>query len=184
MLYHESSLEALSDASIDLIDYCAHSITQLIGLVNERHHEVENLPEEGDDFERQKRDLIYEIGIKCLSILNFLIDGVEKCPLSAKNRLIKIHDIPCLLSEILHLKPWLRRRKDLEKFVGGKWIPVRGDEALKLTKTEAHTWFAFRQLLLNQSIFQQYEINSFRQRELAKVLIINMHINSKTNSRI
>lgn len=161
-------MQSLSDIVIDLIDYCAHAITQLIGFVNSRYHEEKDLSDE-DDFERQKCDLIFKIGIKCISILSFVVDGIDTCSISAKNRLIKTHDVPCLLSEILHIRPWLRRKKLFEKFIDNKWITVRGDEVLKVTKTEAHAWFAFRQILLNQSIFQNYDLNNFRQRELAKV---------------
>lgn len=172
VLFHPNGCEALGESSIDLIDYCVQAITQLIGLVNIGHFrddvKIQNENGTRDDLERQQRDLQYKIGIRCISILSFLTDKIDLLPLSAASRLVKTHDTPCLLSELIHCQPWIRRVNGIEKFIGDKWVSVRGESVLTVTKSEAQTWLCFRQLLFNSNVMRNYEINEFRQRELAK----------------
>lgn len=172
VLFHENSCEALGDAVIDLIDYCVHGVTQLIGLSHSGHHQkkteakVDLKPVE--ELAEQQNDLQFGIGMKCITILSYLSDKISSLSVSAARRLTQTHDVPCLVSEILALRPWLRRIKNFEKFVDGKWTPVEGDEILKMAKVEAQTWFCLRSILFHRETFENYEINSFRQRELGK----------------
>lgn len=174
VLFHQNGCESLQDTTLDLIDYCVQSITQLIGLVNIGHKteppSAELLNESGaDELERLKRTILYKIGMRCLTILSYVADKCELLPLSACRRLVQTHDTLCLLSEILHCKPWLcRSEKGIEKFIDDKWNSVTGDDLIRVCKIEAQTWFCFRQLLFNGNVMKMYEINSFRQRELAK----------------
>ncbi|XP_037031125.1 zinc finger MYND domain-containing protein 10 homolog [Bradysia coprophila] len=172
VLFHPNGCEALGEASIDLIDYCVQAVTQLIGLVTIGHFrdelKIQSENATRDDLERQQRDLQYKIGIRCISILSFLTDKIDLLPLSAASRLVKTHDTPCLLSELIHCQPWIRRVNGIEKFISDKWVTVRGESVLTVTKSEAQTWLCFRQLLFNPNVMRNYEINEFRQRELAK----------------
>lgn len=172
VLFHPNGCESLGEASIDLIDYCIQAVTQLIGLVNVGHYRdkinVKSDTNTREDLERQQRDLQYKIGIRCITILSFLTDKVDLLPLSAANRLVKTHDTPCLLSELIHCQPWVRRVNGIEKFISDKWVSVRGEDILTMTKSEAQTWLCFRQLLFNSNVMRNYEITEFRQRELAK----------------
>ncbi|XP_055377177.1 zinc finger MYND domain-containing protein 10 homolog [Condylostylus longicornis] len=172
-LYHQNGCESLGETALDLTDYCALGISQLIGLVSMGHHE--NSTEVSIDesilteMERQKRDLLYKIGLRCISILNYLADKLNVLPLSVGSRMIFVHDIPCLLSDVLHLRPWLRKtNKGFEKFSEEKWKLVDSDDLLKVEKLEAQSWFCLRQLLFNQNLMSSYEINDFRQRHLGK----------------
>lgn len=172
VLYHESSCEALGDAVIDLIDYCVQSITQLIGFCHAGLHEqVQDTKSDSspsDEIQRQKEEISYGIGMKCLTILSYLCNKISSSSASVARRLTQTHDVPCLLSEIITIRPWLRRIKHFEKFIDGKWKLVEGDEILKVTKEEAQTWFCLRSIIFHRETFQIYEINSFRQRELGK----------------
>lgn len=173
VLFHPNGCESLGEASIDLIDYCVQAITQLLGLVNIGHfrNEMRNQIVDtttGEDLERQQRDLLYKIGIRCISILSFLTDKMDLLPLSAATRLVKTHDTPCLLRELIHCQPWIRNINGVEKFIADKWVAVRGASVLTVTKSEAQTWLCLRQLLFNPNIMRNYEITEFRQRELAK----------------
>lgn len=172
VLFHPNGCESLGEASIDLIDYCVQAITQLIGLVNVGHFrdeiKIQRETTTRDDLERQQRDLLYKIGIRCISILSFLTDKIDLLPLSAANRLVKTHDTPCLLSELIHCQPWIRRVNGVEKYISDKWVTVRGESTWTITKSEAQTWLCFRQLLFSPNIMRSYDINEFRQRELAK----------------
>jgi zinc finger MYND domain-containing protein 10 len=172
VLFHENSCESLGEAVIDLIDYSVHGATQLIGICHAGHHQqkaeekVDLKPAE--ELEQQKNDILFGIGMKCITILSYLSDNIAKLSTSAARRLTQTHDVPCLLSEILSIRPWMRRVKSFEKFIDGKWKPVEGDEILKVVKIEAQTWFCLRSILFHRETFDNYEINSSRQRELGK----------------
>lgn len=172
VLYHENSCEALGDAVIDLIDYCVHGVTQLIGLCHAGHQQkksdtkMELKPIE--ELEMQQNDMQFGIGMKSVTILSYLSDKISTLSASAARRLTQTHDVPCLLSELLSLRPWMRRVKSFEKFIDGKWTPVEGEEILKVGKEEAQSWFCLRSILYHRETFENYEINSFRQRALGK----------------
>lgn len=173
-LYHENGCAALNDCSMDLIDYCAHAVTQLIGLVHMGHlrKEVDSkavaVETGADEMGRQSIDLQHKIGLRCLTILSFMADKIDTLPLSVIRRMVQTHDIPCLLSEILHCQPWQRNLNGIEKYIDDKWTRVSGLDVIKVTKIEAHTWFCLRQLLFNRDAIGLYEINEFRQREISK----------------
>lgn len=181
VLFHENGCASLGESALDLVDYCAQAVVQLIGLVNIGHFRElikananETVTEE---LERQKRDLLYAIGMRCLTILSYLADKINVLPLSVARRMVQTHDVPCLLSEILHCQPWKRNIHRVEKFIDEKWTPVNGSDVLKVTKTEAQAWFCLRQLLFNQDVRKHYEINEFRQRELSKCqALLGVHV--------
>lgn len=172
VLYHESSCESLGDVVIDLIDYCVHGVTQLIGLCHAGHHQrkfdEKSELKPAEELEGQKNDVLFAIGMKCITILSYLIDKIGSLTVSAARRVTQTHDVPCLLSELLAVRPWLRRIKNFEKFNDGKWELVEGEDILKVCKAEAQTWFCLRSIIFHRETFENYEINSFRQRALGK----------------
>lgn len=177
LLYHEHGCLALNDSIIDLIDYCVQAIIQLIGLTHIKHtsdnlHSHQLLAESsGQELQRQQKDLLFKIGMKCLTILSFMTDRMDSLMISAIRRMVVTHDIPCLLSEILHCKPWIRNVKAIEKYVDDKWIVCEHDDLLKVTKTEAHVWFSMRNILGNADAMRAYEMNESRQRDISKCQI-------------
>lgn len=127
------------------------------------------------ELERHKRDLIYKIGLRCISILNYLVDHADSLPTSATRRMVVTHDIPWLLTDLLNFRPWTRKtKKGIEKYIGEKWILVKGEAVAKVVKHEAQAWFCLRQILFNCNLMQSYEINEEKQKQLAKVSIINL----------
>lgn len=173
-LFHENGCLSIGDHAIDLIDYCAYAVTQLIGIVHSDYLKVplstKSLVNESPivELQRQCKDLQYKTGIRCLTILSYLTDKIECLSLSVVRQMVHIHDIPCILSEILHCQPWQRNNNGIEKFIDDKWIKVNGDDVLKITKCEAQTWFCLRNLLFSKNAMNMYAINEFRQRELSK----------------
>uniref|UniRef100_A0A182JS30 Zinc finger MYND domain-containing protein 10 n=1 Tax=Anopheles christyi TaxID=43041 RepID=A0A182JS30_9DIPT len=178
VLYHRTGCEALGSYALDLVDYCAQAIGRLIGLLANGYNDREDdLPPEellnestSDEIVRMGRGMDFRIGIKSLGIVSYLVDGLDLLPLSAATRLVRIHDFPCLIAEILHAKPWLRRNREgvFEKYRNGTWIPAHGDAILKVTDTEAQTWFCLYRLLFNGELMRDYEINGYRHREIGK----------------
>ncbi|XP_035893290.1 zinc finger MYND domain-containing protein 10 homolog [Anopheles stephensi] len=178
ILYHRTSCEALDSAALDLIDYCAQAISRLIGLLANGYNDREDdpPPEEllnestSEEIVRMGRGMDYRIGVKCLGIVSYLVEGLDLLPLSAATRLVRVHDFPCLIAEILHSKPWLRRNREgvFEKYRNASWFPAYGDAVLKVTETEAQTWFCLYRLLFHADLMRDYVINGYRHREIGK----------------
>ncbi|XP_055590170.1 zinc finger MYND domain-containing protein 10 homolog isoform X2 [Uranotaenia lowii] len=188
ILYHKASFEMLGDCLLDLIDYCALAIGQLIGLVNERRscEKSENLDTETtkEELQRMREDIGFKIGLKCLSIFSYLTQNLQTLPLSASTRITKVHDLPCLAVEMLHLKPWLRNNKGTEKFVNDRWIPHCGDEIFKLAPSEAQTWICLYNLLLSSETMQHYEFSEYRKREISKcIALLNEQMQNVSDSK-
>ncbi|XP_059608288.1 zinc finger MYND domain-containing protein 10 homolog [Phlebotomus argentipes] len=172
LLFHPDACEALEETSLDLIDYCLQAIIQLIPLAQENHADCEEADASSvaEEVEKHRKSLQLSIGIRCLTILSFLVDNLDRICLSAVTRLLDIHDTPCVLSEILHLRPWMRRQgHTFQHFINDRWQSVAGEEISRVTKSEAHTWFCLRELLLNPRLFASYHVNNFRQTEISKV---------------
>ncbi|KAM7358882.1 zinc finger MYND-type containing 10 [Cochliomyia hominivorax] len=172
-LYHESGCEALQDSAIDLIDYCAQAVAQVIGLTSMGYHENDSNVDVDEsiltELERQKRDLIYKIGLRCISILSYLADNANSLPISATRRMVVTHDIPWLMADLLNFRPWQRRtKKGIEKFIDEKWTAVKGEAVAKVSKHEAQAWFCLRQILFNTNLMQSYEIKDERRQQLSK----------------
>lgn len=179
ILYHPNACEALGEAAIDLVDYCVGSITVLIATSNSRNIQDEEEMEvtakdevidSKKELEQHSNRLKFEIGMKCLTILCYLVDKVDALPLSARTRLIKYHDTPILIGEVLDVRPWMRRTKEgYQKYISNKWKKIEGDDLLVVTKEEAQTWLCLRQLIMNRDLMNCYPITGFRQRELGKL---------------
>lgn len=129
------------------------------------------------ELERQKRDLIYKIGLRCVSILNYLADNANSLPLSATRRMVVTHDVPWLMADFLSFRPWQKRTKHgIKKYIDGKWVIVKGEAMIKVIKYEAQAWFCLRQILFNKNLMTSYEINDERRKHLAKVRLKKVFI--------
>lgn len=176
VLFHQDGCQALNETCLDLIDYCANGLAQLCGLCGDRERERDD--DAGGDrdesaaaeLQRQQRDLAFKMGMRCVSTLCYLVDRLDVLGLGATARLVRTHDTPVLLSQVLHAAPWRRRCSSgtVELFADDRWRPARGDAALRLIKVEAQTWLCLRQLLGNAAAMRSYAITEFRQRELAR----------------
>ncbi|EDW19160.1 zinc finger MYND domain-containing protein 10 homolog [Drosophila mojavensis] len=172
-LYHPSGCESLQDSVLDLIDYAAQGVAQVIGLVSMGYHENETKVDVDEavltELERQKRDLIYKIGLRCVSLLSYLADNVSLFHLGAARRMLTTHDVPWLMVDVLCFRPWQRNTsKGLEKYIDEKWTSV--EDATKIIKTEAQAWFCVRQLLLSPQIADNYPLNEARCKQISKLL--------------
>lgn len=108
---------ALGEASIDLLDYASGIISQLLSL---QHQKTPPNRKEtaANELARQRDTLAFETGIRCLTILRYLVENMQGLPISVCSRLYTTYDIPVLLTEILGAKPWVKNNK---LYVAGKW---------------------------------------------------------------
>ncbi|ETN63118.1 zinc finger MYND domain-containing protein 10 [Anopheles darlingi] len=187
ILYHAPTVEALGSEATDLVDYCAGAIGRLIGLLANGYNDREDDPpptellneSTKDEVVRMQCGMEFRIGMKCLVIASYLINELDRLSFSVGTRLVRVHDFPCLLAEVLHSKPWLRRNRSgvFEKYRQDTWTQVHGENVLTVCESEAQTWFALHKLLFNEQLMRCYEINSYRQRTIGKCVgLLNEHV--------
>ncbi|KAI4468940.1 zinc finger mynd domain containing protein 10 [Holotrichia oblita] len=160
VLYHPSSSESLGDYAADLLSYAYDAVAQL--LVTKHSDEI---GENGrTEILRQKDDLLFEIGIRCLTIIRYIAENVERLSYSIIDRILNIHDVPVLLIEILGHRPWIQ---DDKLYKGSRWIKWDGEA---LAQCEAQVWLALYQILMIPSCGKYYEITDSRRSQLMKLL--------------
>ncbi|XP_069101042.1 zinc finger MYND domain-containing protein 10-like [Argopecten irradians] len=180
-MFFRESCENAEDQITDLVDYCYRKLTQLVA----RTQEKENMESDDEDEEitadsesrtnmeelqDQDKKLTFEICIKVLSLLRYIVDHIECLPLSVLSRVLNTHDIPILLVQLVENPPWSKRKGGkLYKFIDNKWQEVSREDSFKLTKTEGQVWLALFQLLMNQTCQQKYDLNSFRKNIILKL---------------
>lgn len=123
VMYHANCCESLSDQAIDLLDYCCGLAAQLLVIEQKETETDEN---ERTDFRRQQNNLIFDLGIRALTIIRYLAEYLDRLPLSVTTLMFNTHDVPVLLIQILLNKPWY---KDGKFYSGGRWL-IKNDEAL------------------------------------------------------
>ncbi|XP_034247068.1 zinc finger MYND domain-containing protein 10 isoform X2 [Thrips palmi] len=164
VLFHGDSCEALGDTAVDLLDYCMPLIYQICAGYKSPKEPSEASPM--DSIKDQEMIICFNIGMRCISILQYLIESME--------RLYTHHDVPLLLVHLLEVRPWERTDPKHPgrklKFSDGQWIEVKGEDVLKLTRTEGQVWLALRQILLRESCARLYDFSDFRRSQLQKVL--------------
>lgn len=54
----------------------------------------------------------FDIGMRCISILHYLIEILDSLPLCAISRMLAIHDIPYLFAQLIENQPWKKQNED------------------------------------------------------------------------
>lgn len=54
----------------------------------------------------------FDIGMRCISILHYLIEILDSLPLCAVSRMLAIHDVPYLLAQLIENQPWKKQNED------------------------------------------------------------------------
>ncbi|XP_030745100.1 zinc finger MYND domain-containing protein 10 [Sitophilus oryzae] len=161
-MYHSSACEALGDSAIDLLDYVTGTISQLLNVLPKDQPDHKETSE--DELCRQRTNLSFEIGIRGLSILRYLVENMDRLSISVCSRIYTTHDIPVLLTEILIGKPWFC---DGKQYINGKWMNWDGEQ---LCQAEAQVWLALRHVLLDPECPKYYPITENRRRQLVKLI--------------
>lgn len=50
--------------------------------------------------------------MRCISILHYLIEFLDNLPLCAVSRMLAIHDIPYLFTQLIENQPWRKQNED------------------------------------------------------------------------
>ncbi|KAJ8394871.1 hypothetical protein AAFF_G00042260 [Aldrovandia affinis] len=178
IMFHRESCEAAEDSVLDLVDYCHRKLVLLAGRSdNEDPPTEDRLTDTVDvnctsvqDLKKQSAALEFEISLKALSVLRYITDHTDSVCLSALNRLLCTHNLPCVLVQLIKHCPWSRFSKgQLEKYMDGKWHRIPGEDYMKMTKLDGQVWIALLNLLLKPECQRKYDFNSFNKGQLLKL---------------
>ncbi|XP_045460692.1 zinc finger MYND domain-containing protein 10 [Harmonia axyridis] len=159
--YHSSFCEAMEDDALELLDYCTGNVSLLLSI-EYREPKTKESPKE--ELDRQRDNLIFDIGMKCLSIIRYLCETMERLPLSVCSSIYTKYDIPTLFIEILRRKPWIEGNK---QYASGKWRDWDGEA---VCPPEAQTLLTLRHILLDQECPKYYQLTESRKSQLLNLL--------------
>jgi hypothetical protein len=54
----------------------------------------------------------FDIGMRCISILHYLIEFSDNIPLCAISRMLTIHDVPYLFVQLIEKQPWKKHDEE------------------------------------------------------------------------
>ncbi|XP_076295618.1 zinc finger MYND domain-containing protein 10-like [Lasioglossum baleicum] len=171
VLFHCESAETIDDSALDLVDY---ALVCIYGIVDPHSNEIyENVKTPNlciEEILERKKELEFDIGIRCISILRYLAEFVDNLPLSVLSRLLSTHDVPYLLVQLIENRPWTKDNADGEKMIyDGSWKKIKPGEEEKVSKIEGQVWIGLRELLLNPKSAPYYEITDYRLSHLMKL---------------
>ncbi|CAG9792736.1 unnamed protein product [Diatraea saccharalis] len=171
VLFHEDGAQCISEVMIDLLDYAVDQLTALLALINSGHLKPVTANEmecetQFEELERQKRELQFDISMRCISLVRYISEHMETAGVAASmaTNLYKTHDMPSLLSHLLQLEPWKRfdDKGNLQTFNLGRWSRPDAEELSQLHRSEAQLWLCLRQLLLEPRLSHYYTIDETR----------------------
>ncbi|NXT78601.1 ZMY10 protein, partial [Zapornia atra] len=178
LCFHKEICLSAEDSLLDLIDYCHRKLTLLAARSADRQTDtpLQLRPEELADpsslqeLQKQAETMEFEMSLKALSVLRFITDQVESLPLSALARMLKTHNLPCLLVELLEHCPWSCWEADkLKKFENGRWHVVPPEDQVKMSRLDGQVWLALLNLLLSPECQRQYRFDGFSRSQLLKL---------------
>lgn len=129
VMFHGSAAEALADSAHDLADYAYGAVSQLLVVMVDG--------EEQRELVKQRNDLCFDIGIRCLSVLRYLAEHLDR--LDSKRRrsteapslvcrlplgvaaAMYDNDVPVLLVQVLLAQPWIKGGD--QQYRKGRWVP-------------------------------------------------------------
>ncbi|XP_061923819.1 zinc finger MYND domain-containing protein 10 isoform X2 [Entelurus aequoreus] len=177
ILFHKESCEAADDAILDLVDYCHRKLIPLAANTSKDGNETrkthnnasgEALLCSKEELQIQAAELEFDISLKALSVLRYITDNTDS--ISALNRMLCTHNVPCLLVRLLEICPWSRCRSgEVEKYMNGKWETIPVEDRVKMTKVEGQVWLSLYNLLLKEDCQRKYDFNTFNKSQLLKV---------------
>lgn len=174
-IFSESAAQAIGEAGlVELVDWCARKVTYLNSMTREEfdapHRKKtakEYAAEIGSNLPAQKAELEFQCCMTALSITRFLTEHMTKLDLGVMGRIINPNDMPMQLVPLLDVNPWTHRSADGNKtFVDGKWEALEDSDYLRLNKYQAQVWLSIYNLVMEPTMRQKYDINSYRKNVL------------------
>ncbi|CAB3229726.1 unnamed protein product [Arctia plantaginis] len=178
VLFHEDGANCISDVVVDLLNYVADQLTALLALINNDYLKMPSAKEVDsetavEELERQKRDLQFDISMRCISIVRYIAEHMEITGAAASiaTNLYKTHDVPSLLSHLILHEPWKRidEKNELLTFNFGRWTKPSAEELNQLHRSEAQLWLCLRQLLLEPRLAHYYNIDECRRNAFCRL---------------
>jgi hypothetical protein len=180
VLYHQDACEVAEDAMLDLADYCCRKITFLVskqqrGVSLYEETELSSTADSSltgrQELKRQNKQIRFQVAIKAVSILKYIIDHLSSLPLSVMTCLLNTNDMICCFVELVVNPPWTARTSSGQtvKFIDGKWKQIEDSELMKLTKLEGQAWLSLFCLLMDHDCQRKYEFNSLNKATVLKV---------------
>ncbi|XP_077281435.1 zinc finger MYND-type containing 10 [Temnothorax americanus] len=173
ILFHCEGAQTVDDMVIDLIDYTVQRVTTLLDGKTTGIYERSEIKDANsclEEIAEKQKAFEFDIGMRCISILHYLIEILDSLPLCAVSRMLAIHDIPYLLAQLIESQPWKKQNEDGEAMTyEASWRKIKANEIGKMNKREGQVWFGLRELLLNPKCSPYYEITEHRLSQLSKL---------------
>lgn len=177
IMFHKDSYEAADDSVLDLVDYCHRKLTLLVSKVaregDAMHDQLDKVKTGAspmEELQSQNTALEFGISLKALSVLRYITDHTDN--ISVINHMLCIHNIPCVLVQLISCHPWSRcKAGQVEKYMDGTWKEIPVEDQLKMTKLDGQVWIALYNLLLSESCQQKYEFNNHNKNQLLKLRV-------------
>ncbi|XP_054473541.1 zinc finger MYND domain-containing protein 10 [Anoplopoma fimbria] len=171
IMYHKDSCEAAGDSVLDLVDYCHRKLILLASKAtrdNPTGKAVESSTDLMEELQMQSAAQEFEISLKAVSVLRFITDHTES--ISVINRMLCIHNMPCVLVQLIDCSPWSRCKDgEVEKYINGRWQKIPVEDHLKMTKLDGQVWISLYNLLLKEDCQRKYDFNNFNKNQLLKL---------------
>ncbi|XP_049590671.1 zinc finger MYND domain-containing protein 10 [Syngnathus scovelli] len=176
IMFHKDSCESSDDSILDLVDYCHRKLTLLAAntdkdsdVTHNKHKTTgETVLSSKEELQIQAAELEFSISLKALSVLRYITDHTDS--ISAINRMLCTHNVPCLLVRLIECCPWSRcTAGNIEKYMNGKWQKIPEEDRLKMTKLDGQVWISLYNLLLKEECQRKYDFNSFNKSQLLKL---------------
>ncbi|KAL6255736.1 hypothetical protein P5V15_012980 [Pogonomyrmex californicus] len=173
ILFHCKSAQTIDDTVIDLIDYGIQYITTLVDGTILKIYERSEITDPNSCLEEiveKQKTFEFDIGMRCISILHYLIEILDNLPLCAVSRMLATHDVPYLFVQLIENQPWKKQNEDGETLTyEASWRKIKESEIGKINKREGQVWFGLRELLLNPKCAPYYEITEHKLSQLMKL---------------
>ncbi|XP_036151072.1 zinc finger MYND domain-containing protein 10 isoform X2 [Monomorium pharaonis] len=173
ILFHCESAQTLDDTVIDLIDYTVQRVMILLDGKTVEIYERSEIKDANSCLEEiveKQKAFEFDIAIRCISILHYLIQMLDSLPLCAVSRMLVVHDIPYLFVQLIENQPWKKQDEDGEMLTYETgWRKIKASENGKINKREGQVWFGLRELLLNPKCSPYYEITEHSLSQLSKL---------------
>ncbi|KAL0123225.1 hypothetical protein PUN28_007675 [Cardiocondyla obscurior] len=164
ILFHCEGAQTVEEFVIDLIDYAVQRVTMLLdGKTVDIHKKYEIKDSESclEEITEKRKTLEFDIGMRCISILHYLIEILDTLPLCAISHMLAVHDIPYLFAHLIETQPWKKQNENGDVMMYEmNWKKI--NDIRKINKREGQVWFGLRQLLLNPKCSPYYEITEHR----------------------